>query len=136
MKKILKNQLLEKIASNWVLFIIFCLLIFESLGVFVFRVKFYILFVLYIFTDNVLSSGPFSPSNFDPGVQPKQEFEVTPKRRIIKTSQSPTRDSVLTIKAEPQWEVDSIIPSMMSDRRSEMEFSIEMEARQILRLCK
>lgn len=90
----------------------------------------------YTFSENVLSSGPFSPSNFDSGLQPKQEFDATSKRRIIKTSQSPTRDSVLTIKSEPQWEVDSIMPSMVTDRRSEIEYSIEMEARHILRLCK
>lgn len=90
----------------------------------------------YTFSDNVLSSGPFSPSNFDPGLQPKQEFDVTPKRRIIKSSQSPTRDSVLTIKSEPQWEVDSIMASMATDKRPEIEYSIEMEARHILRLCK
>jgi histone demethylase len=77
-------------------------------------------------SENILSSGPFSPSNLDSSGT-KQEIDS--KKRI----KSPTHDSILTIKSEPPWEVDSM---HSVEKRPEIEYSIDMDAKTILRLCK
>ncbi|XP_008198630.2 lysine-specific demethylase 6A isoform X3 [Tribolium castaneum] len=75
-------------------------------------------------SENILSSGPFSPSNLD-----SSKPEMDTKRRI----KSPPHDSILTIKSEPPWEVDSL---HSVEKRPEIEYTIDMDAKTILRLCK
>ncbi|XP_044256246.1 lysine-specific demethylase 6A isoform X2 [Tribolium madens] len=55
--------------------------------------------------------------------------EIDTKRRI----KSPPQDSILTIKSEPPWEVDSL---HSVEKRPEIEYTIDMDAKTILRLCK
>ncbi|XP_008198595.1 lysine-specific demethylase 6A isoform X2 [Tribolium castaneum] len=55
--------------------------------------------------------------------------EMDTKRRI----KSPPHDSILTIKSEPPWEVDSL---HSVEKRPEIEYTIDMDAKTILRLCK
>lgn len=74
---------------------------------------------------NTLSSGPFSPSNIDASKDVKEES----KERL----KSPTTESVLTVKNELHWDLDTLHPS---DKKSDTEYNITMDARAILELCK
>lgn len=51
------------------------------------------------------------------------------KRKI----KSPTQDSILTIKSEPLWDVDFV---HSVEKRPDIEYSVDMDAKTILRLCK
>ncbi|KAL3289702.1 hypothetical protein HHI36_023102 [Cryptolaemus montrouzieri] len=77
--------------------------------------------------NNTLSSGPFSPSNND-SVSVKQE-NVTETKPIEMCRQ----ESILTIKSEPPWDIDSM---NSGDKRQDVEYTIDMEAKTILKLCK
>ncbi|KAF5281219.1 hypothetical protein FQR65_LT14834 [Abscondita terminalis] len=68
---------------------------------------------------NNLPCGPFSPSNVD----------GDRNRLKIKSTMS---DGILTIKSEPPWEMDS----SDYEKRADSEYSIEMNAKSILELCK
>ncbi|XP_018569203.1 lysine-specific demethylase 6A isoform X2 [Anoplophora glabripennis] len=76
-------------------------------------------------TTNTLSSGPFSPSNIDA----KSEMPPEPKRKI----KSPIQDSILTVKAEPPWDLDSL---HSIEKRSNIEYTIDMDAQTVIKLCK
>lgn len=76
-------------------------------------------------TTNTLSSGPFSPSNIDT----KSEMPPEPKRKV----KSPIQDSILTVKAEPPWDLDSL---HSIEKRSNIEYTIDMDAQTIIKLCK
>lgn len=71
---------------------------------------------------NTLSSGPFSPSNID-SKDIKEEGKPKPK----------PIESVLTVKSELPWDLDSLHPS---EKRSDTEYSVNMDSRTILELCK
>ncbi|XP_019874953.2 lysine-specific demethylase 6A isoform X2 [Aethina tumida] len=72
--------------------------------------------------DATLSSGPFSPSNMDS------------KKEDVKTKiKSPPQESILTIKSEPPWDFEAL-HSM--DKRSKIDYTIEMDAQTIIKLCK
>lgn len=72
---------------------------------------------------NTLSSGPFSPSNIDTNKEVKEEV----KEKI----KSPATESVLTVKNELHWDLDH-----PSDKRSDLEYNINMDSRTVLDLCK
>lgn len=74
---------------------------------------------------NTLSSGPFSPSNIDTTKEVKEET----KERLKST----TTESVLTVKNELHWDLDTLHPS---DKRSDTEYNINMDSRAVLDLCK
>lgn len=79
-------------------------------------------------SNNTLSSGPFSPSNME-SIN-KREIK---KEDMKEKNKSPSRESILTVKNELPWDFDSLHPS---DKRSESEFSITMDARTVLEICK
>lgn len=83
--------------------------------------------MLNVFPENTLSSGPFSPSNIEQGTTVKQD---EPAKRKIEYS---IQDSILALKSEPLWEMEPLHPS---ERRPDSDFTIDMEARTILELCK
>ncbi|KAK5639667.1 hypothetical protein RI129_012159 [Pyrocoelia pectoralis] len=71
---------------------------------------------------NNLSCGPFSPSNVNLDVD-KYKLKLKP----------PLHDGILTIKSEPPWDLD---PITAYEKRSDSEYSIEMNSKSILELCK
>lgn len=72
---------------------------------------------------STLSSGPFSPSNMEMKLEP-----TDPKKRRNK---SPTHDSVLIVKSEPPWDFEA-----SAEKKSHIEYSIDMTAETIIQLCK
>lgn len=76
--------------------------------------------------NNTLSSGHFSPSNNE-GVSVKQENSQENKPK------EPSQENMLRIKSEPLWDIDSMTAT---EKRHHIEYSIEMEAKTILKLCK
>lgn len=99
-------------------------------GLFFYKKKLIYLLSYYKIVENTLSSGPFSPSNIEPVVQNKQEVSNEPVKR--KTEYS-IQDSFLSLKSEPLWELESLHPS---ERRLDSDYSIDMEAKKVLDLCK
>lgn len=79
-------------------------------------------------TEPTLSSGPFSPSNVEQAKPPKQETNDM-KRKTDYT----LPDNVLSFKSETFWEMEPLRPS---ERRPDSDFSIDMDARTVLELCK
>ncbi|XP_045481407.1 lysine-specific demethylase 6A isoform X2 [Harmonia axyridis] len=77
--------------------------------------------------NNTLSSGPFSPSNNE-GISVKQE-----NTQENKPTEKPKQDSMPKIKSEPLWDLD---PINTTEKRQDVEYSIDMEAKTILKLCK
>lgn len=75
---------------------------------------------------STLSSGPFSPSNSS---ETKAEAVEAKKRRI----KSPTQDSVLIVKSEPPWDIDTV---HSTENKSRIDYNIDMSAETILQLCK
>lgn len=59
----------------------------------------------------------------------KQEMNETIKRKGDYTFQ----DHILSFKSEPFWEMEPLRPS---ERRPDSDYSIDMDARTILELCK
>lgn len=84
-------------------------------------------FYIFFLGNSTLSCGPFSPSNVSSGIT-----EIDDKFKA-KVKSSPGGDRVLTIKAEPPWEMDSVDSR---EKRSDSEYSIDMNARTVLELCK
>ncbi|KAK9746028.1 JmjC domain, hydroxylase [Popillia japonica] len=77
---------------------------------------------------NTLSSGPFSPSNTMHTESGRGDTKDDIKDRI----RSPLHDSILTVKNEIPWDMDSY----HSEKRPDTEYSINMDAKTILELCK
>lgn len=75
--------------------------------------------------ETTLSSGPFSPSNMESNKSQKQEINELSKRKA--------EDNLLSFKSEPFWEMEPLRPS---ERRPDSDFTIDMDARTILELCK
>ncbi|KAJ8975675.1 hypothetical protein NQ317_019630 [Molorchus minor] len=73
---------------------------------------------------NTLSSGPFSPSNID------SKPDMASEKKKLK---SPIQDSILTVKAEPPWDFESL---HSIEKKSKVEYNIEMDAQNIIKLCK
>lgn len=87
-----------------------------------------ILITFFKITDNnTLSSGPFSPSNT---VNKTSAIDI--KDDIKERIKSPSQDSILTVKNEIPWDMDSY----HSEKRPDTEYSINMDAKTILELCK
>lgn len=76
-------------------------------------------------SSNTVSSEAFSPLNVDI----KQEMPPEKKRKI----KSPSQDSILTVKAEPPWDLDS---HHSVDKKFKVEYSIDMDAQTIIKSCK
>lgn len=62
-------------------------------------------------------------------VKPKQEINENTKRK----NDYPIQENVLSFKSEPFWEMEPIRPS---ERRPDTDFSIDMDAKTVLEMCK
>lgn len=80
--------------------------------------------------NNTLSCGPFSPSNVG-SIVPEIDQSIGDKFKMKVKSTS--RDRILTIKSEPPWDME---PVNSYEKRSDADFSIDMNAKTILELCK
>lgn len=78
--------------------------------------------------ETTLSSGPFSPSNIETSKPPKQEISESGKRK----NEYSLQDNLL-FKSEPFWEMEPLRPS---EKRPDSDFTIDMDARTVLELCK
>ncbi|KAG5894949.1 hypothetical protein JTB14_023298 [Gonioctena quinquepunctata] len=69
------------------------------------------------------------PHHLSPSSNSKPEMPINLRAKV----KSPTHESIPTVKAEPPWDFDTL---HTGERKSKIDYSIEMDAQTIIKLCK